>query len=80
MLVLVVDAHRPAHRDDRVDAGEARRQRLSLVELDAMQRGAALAQHVLEDAGRLARDVLEDEDVHAGSTVPDGRRFGDAAG
>ena len=44
---------------------------VALVELDAMERGPALAEHVLVDARRLAGDVLEDEDVHArlGSTV-----------
>ncbi len=79
MLVLVVDAHRPTHRDDRVDPVEARRQDLSLVELDAMQRGAALFEHVFEDAGWLARDVLEDEDVHDGVDGTGGRSFDDAA-
>ena len=46
-------------------------QRLALVELDALQAGAALAQDVLVDARRLAGDVLEDEDVgrHAPPSV-----------
>ncbi len=72
MVVLVVDAHRPAHRHDRVDAGEVRRQRLALVQLDPQQRCASLEKHVLEDAGRLTGDVLENEDVHAATTLWDG--------
>ena len=40
-------------------------QRLALVELDAVQVGAAGHHDVLEGAGRLAGDVLEHEDAHA---------------
>jgi len=39
--------------------------RIALVELDPADRGAALPQDVLVGAGRLARDVLEDERSHA---------------
>src|SRR6185312_5132756 len=63
-LGVVVHAHGAAHRDDRVEPGE-RRERLALVELDPVQRGPALVQDGLVFAGRLAGDVLEDDDVHA---------------
>ena len=65
MLLLVVHAHRAAHGDDRRDPVEPR-QRLALVELDAHQGRSALPEHVLVDAGRLAADVLEDEDLPNG--------------
>ena len=61
-VVLVVDAHGPAHRDDRVPGTAG--QRLALVELDPHELVPALAQDVLEDPRRLARDVLQDEDAH----------------
>ena len=63
-FLLVVDAHGPAHRNDRVEfapVGEW----LAFVELDPVDPGAALDQDVLIDAGRLAGDVLEDERLHA---------------
>jgi hypothetical protein len=66
MLPLVVRTHRAAHRDDRVDAVEPG-QRLTLVELDAKDRGAALEEDVLVDPWRLAGDVLENEDARAGN-------------
>ena len=62
MLVLVVHAHRPAHRDDGVPRPGG--QRLALVELHAHELVPALEQDVLEDPGRLARDVLQDQDAH----------------
>ena len=65
-LLVVVDAHRPAHGDDRVERPPVRK-RFSLVELDAPKGRSALTEHVLVDAGRLAGDVLEDEDVHRGN-------------
>ena len=41
-----------------------------------MQLDAALVQHVLEDAGRLARDVLEDERTHTPTlAAADGRDY-----
>ncbi len=50
-----------------------------------MKLGAALAQHVLEDSRRLARDVLEDKCFHAGETsgepdLSDGLRLIERAG
>jgi hypothetical protein len=39
---------------------------VALVQLDALDRRAVLDEHVLVDAGRLTRDVLEDDDVHCG--------------
>ena len=62
---LVVDAHRAAHRDDRLELAPVG-QRVAVVELDAVDVGAALEQHVLVVAGRLAGDVLEHERSHAG--------------
>ena len=62
---LVAHAHRAAHRDDRVEVAPVR-QRLALVELhtrDSWMR-RVLAEDVSVDAGRLAGDVLENEDVH----------------
>ena len=38
---------------------------LALVELDPVELCAAVVKDVLEHAWRLARDVLEDEDVHS---------------
>ena len=73
MLGLVVDAHRAAHGDDRVEAVEPG-QRLALVELDAVQVGAPGHHDVLEGAGRLAGDVLEHEDPHAGASIAPGGR------
>ena len=58
-LGVVVGGHRPAHRDDRVEPSPVG-ERFALVELDAMELRTAFAQHVLEDARRLAGDVLED--------------------
>jgi hypothetical protein len=52
MLRLVVDAHRAAHRDDRVDPVEAQPQRFAFVQFHPLQRGAPFEQHVLEDTGR----------------------------
>ena len=49
----------------------ARRERLALVELDAVDRGPALDEHVLVDARRLARDVLQHENVHAAIVARD---------
>jgi hypothetical protein len=66
MLCFVVDAHRPAHCNDRVEPVDVRRQGLAFVELDPPQPCAPLEEYVFEDAGRLAGYVLEDEDVHAG--------------
>jgi hypothetical protein len=65
VLPLVAHAHRAAHRDDRVDAVEPG-QRVTLVELDATDRGAALEEDVLVDPRRLAGDVLENEDSRPG--------------
>ena len=61
---VVVDGHRTAHRHDRVEPAPVG-ERITLVELDSVQLDATLVQHVLEDARRLARDVLEDERTHA---------------
>jgi hydrogenase maturation factor len=41
------------------------RKSLAFVELHAVDDSAALAQYVLVHAGRLAGDVLEDEDAQA---------------
>jgi hypothetical protein len=63
-LLLIVDAHRPAHRNDRVEltpVGE----RIAFIELEAVDLRSALEEHVLVHAGRLTGDVLEDEDLHA---------------
>ena len=61
---LVVDAHRPAHRDDRVEPvgsrGPAPISSISHVAIDP----AALAHHLRERARGLAGDVLEDERAH----------------
>ena len=62
-LRVVVRGHRPAHGHDGVELAPVGK-RLALVELDAVQLDAALAQDVLEDAGRLAGDVLQDQDAH----------------
>src|SRR5262249_52083067 len=51
------------HGDDQVEAAPVG-EPLALVQLDAVELGAALAEDVLEDAGRLARDVLKDERLH----------------
>ena len=60
---LVVDAHRPAHGDDRFEAVPVG-QWVMLVKFDAMNGGAALTQHILVNSGRLARDMLKYQDVH----------------
>ena len=65
MLPLVGRAHRAAHRDDRVDAVEPG-QRVTLVEFDAKDRGAALEEDILVDPWRLAGDVLKNEDSWPG--------------
>ena len=72
-LLLVVDAHRAAHRNDRVEFAPVG-ERLAFVELDAVDPGAALDQDVLVDAGRLAGDVLEDERLTLSRLSPSPRR------
>jgi len=64
LVGLVVDGHRAAHGDDRVELAPVG-ERLALVELDPMEVRAALVEDVLEDARRLAGDVLEHERPHA---------------
>ena len=60
---VVAGAHRPAHRQHRVELAPVG-QRLALVDLDRDRLGAALAHHLAEHPGVLAGDVLEDEDAH----------------
>ena len=60
VLGLVVGAHRPAHRQHRVELAPVR-QRLALVELDGDRLHPALLDHLGEDAGVLAGDVLQDQ-------------------
>ena len=62
---LVVHAHRPTHRDHRIEVPPLRK-RLALVELDPMDRGSAVDEDVLVRGRWLARDVLQHEDVETG--------------
>ena len=73
MLGVVAGAHRPAHRQHRVELAPVG-QRLALVELDRDRLDPALAHHLREDARVLAGDVLEDEDAHRLGSGRPGRR------
>ena len=63
MVGVVAGAHRPAHRQHRVELAPVGK-RLPLVDLDRDRLDAALAHHLGEHPGVLAGDVLEDEDAH----------------
>ena len=66
----VVDAHRTAHRDDRVELAPVRKP-LARIDLDAVDLGIALPQDVLVGPRRLAGDVLEHQRSHGmRSSIP----------
>jgi hypothetical protein len=66
---VVVDAHRAAHRDDQVVAAPIRK-RLTLIELDPVDRGPPLAKGIFVCPRRLAGDVLENEAAHLPILAP----------
>jgi hypothetical protein len=59
--ILLVGPHRAAHGDD-AGVSAPVRERIALVDLDAIERRSPSQELVLEGRGRLAGDVLEDEE------------------
>jgi hypothetical protein len=59
--ILLVSPHRAAHGDDSGVSAPVR-ERIALVDLDAIERRSPSQELVLEGRGRLAGDVLEDEE------------------